>query len=207
MKSASALTIAAALLAPAWAQASSLTVVKVAAPAVNCVFDSSCTVVVNDSIGDLQYSPLGKNAFVQTRTYAGKPGTPGAGTTAYVYRVALDQGAKGSDCIVGMVVDFGPVKALTYPQNQLGHVFVVTQGGIGSVGVKSAEHDGDVIIFTFDAPVCAGATTYFFGIAATGAPKAASTTLFGYGEPPFVQTAARVPVHAPLPPQGLRVQP
>ncbi|HEX5210490.1 MAG TPA: hypothetical protein VFW22_01990 [Pseudolabrys sp.] len=205
----SALTIAAALLAPACAQAASLTVVNVAAPAVNCVFDSSCTVVVNDSTGDLKYSPLGKDAFLQSRTYVGKAGTPAAGRTAYVYRVALDQGSKDSDCLVGMVLDFGPVVALTYPQNQLAHVYVVTQGGVGSVGIKSADHDGNSITFSFDKPLCAGDTTYFFGLAAAGAPQNSTATLFGYGAPPFVQTAARVPTHAAAlaPPQGLRVQP
>jgi hypothetical protein len=195
MKFATALLAAAALFAPAGAQAASLTVVKVAAPAVNCVFDASCTVVVNDSIGTLRYSALGQGAFLQSRTYAAKPGTPGAGTTAYEYRVALNQGTQYTECQMGMVINFGPVKKLTYPANQPAHVYVITQGGLGSVGIASAEQDGDVIIFTFDKPLCAGATSYFFGLAATAAPQSATATLFGYGSPAFVQTAARVPAH------------
>ena len=92
MKSASVILVAAAALcAPATAHAAALTVVEVGAPAVNCVFNSSCTVVVNDSVGTLQYTPLGNGAFLQSRSYAGQPGTPGAGTTAYEYRVDLTQ--------------------------------------------------------------------------------------------------------------------
>ena len=211
MKFATAWLAAAALLAPAGAEAAALTVVNVAAPAVNCVFDASCTVVVNDSVGTLQYSALGKDAFLQSRTYVAKPGTPGAGATVYEYRLALNQGTLYTECQLGMVLNFGAVKKLTYPANQPGHVFVITQGGLGSVGIASAEQDGDVVIFTFDKPLCAGQTSYFFGLAAAAAPQNATATLFGYGNPPFVQTAARVPAHgfgpAPKPPQGLKVKP
>ena len=84
MKSVSAILVAcsaAAAVLGAAAPAAALTVVKVGAPAVNCVFDASCTVVVSDSAGTLQNTPLGGGAFLQSRTYAAKSGTPGAGTT------------------------------------------------------------------------------------------------------------------------------
>jgi hypothetical protein len=206
MKSAWALLAAAALLAPGSAHAALLTVVDVAAPAVNCVFDADCSVVVNDSTGTLQYTPLGEGAFVQTRAYPGDVGAPGAGTTAYLYRVDLVQGVASTECLVGMVVDFGPVTKLTYPSNQPADVFVITQGGVGSVGIASAEQDGDVITFTFSAPLCAGQSSYFFGLAAAGPPQSSTATLFGYGSPPFVQTGARAPLSPPAPPQNLRVQ-
>ena len=80
---------------------------------------------------------------------------------AYEYRVALNQGAGFTECQVGLVINFGPVKQLTYPQNQPAHVFVVTQGGLGSVGIKSADQSGDIITFTFDKPLCAGQTQLF----------------------------------------------
>jgi hypothetical protein len=98
------------------------------------------------------------------------------------------------------VVNFGPVVQLTYPQNQPGQVYVITQGGLGSVGIQSAEQDGDVITFTFNGYLCAGQSSYFFGMAA------ATATLFGFGTPPFVQTTATTPQHGPAAPQNLRVQ-
>jgi hypothetical protein len=70
-----------ALLAQTEAQAATLSVVTVTAPAVNCVFDASCRVVVSDQVGNLTYTPLGAGAQLQSRTFAAKAGTPGAGKT------------------------------------------------------------------------------------------------------------------------------
>jgi hypothetical protein len=197
MKSGSAILVAAAtvLWAPASAHAAALTVVEVSAPAVNCVFNTSCTVVVEDSTGTMEYTALGSGAFLQSRTYAGEAGTPGAGTTAYEYRVDLTSATTFTECLVGMVVDFGPVEKLTYPTNQAGHVFVTTEGGLGSVGIQSAEQDGSVITFTFSKYLCAGQSSYFFGLAAPKGPQTATATLFGFGRPAFIQTAARTPQH------------
>jgi len=186
---------AAALWLPAPANCANLTVVNVSAPAVNCVFNSSCTVVVDDSVGTLAYTPFGDGAFLQSRTYPGASGTPAAGMTAYEYRLDLTQATGYTECVVGLVVDFGPVQELTYPSNQPGHVFVTTQGGLGSVGIQSAEQDGTVITFTFSQYLCAGATSYFFGLAAPTRPQSSTALLYGFGNPPFVQTAARVPQH------------
>ena len=194
MKIHSIVLAGAALVAPP-AVAANLTVVKVAAPAVNCVFNASCTVTVNDSVGKLTFSQLGDGAFFQSRTYPAVAGTPGAGNTAYEYRLDLRQANIFAECVAGLVLNFGTVTKLTYPQNQPGHVFVITQGGLGSVGIKSAEQDGNVITFTFEKYLCAGETSFFFGLAATGAPTAASATLFGPGSPGFIAINARVPTH------------
>lgn len=195
MKSIPAIAIAAvALFAPA-AHCASLTVVKVNAPAVNCVFDSSCKIVVDDGTGSLKFTQFAGGLF-QSRVFPpGKAGTPGAGKIAYLYRLDLTGGNKFADCIVGLTLNFGPVTQLTYPANQPGHVFVVTSGGLGSDGIKSAEQDGDVITFTFDTPLCGGQTSFFFGLAAAKPPQAAAAALFGFGNPGFYQTDARVPQH------------
>jgi hypothetical protein len=178
------------------AEAAALTVINVGAPKINCVFNATCTVVVNNSIGNLTYSTLGGSARLQTRTYQGQPNTPGAGAVAYEYRLDLTQGDKYRDCIGGLVVNFGPVLKLPYGANNAqGHVFVVTQGGLGSVGIKSAIQDGNVITFTFDTFLCAGQTTYFFGLAANKAPVNASATMFAIGATPFIAAGARVPQH------------
>jgi hypothetical protein len=197
MKSVPAILIAAA--AALWplepANSTNLTVVNVSAPAVNCVFNSSCKVIVDDSTGALANSPLGGGGFLQSRTYPGMPGTPGAATTAYEYRIDLTAANPFADCLAGVVINFGPVKQLTYPQAQPGHVFVTTQGGLGSVGIQSAELDGDVITFTFSTYLCGGQTSYFFGLASTTGPQTATATLFGIGNPPFIQVDARTPTH------------
>ncbi len=202
MKSAAALVIVAAVALAAPAQGAALTVVKVSAPQVNCVFNASCTITVDNSTGTFKDTLYGPGAFLQSRTYPGQPGTPGAGTTGYEYRLDLTSAPKlVSGCVAGITIDFGPVVKLTYPPNQPAHVFVVTQGGLGSVGIRSAEQDGDVISFWFDGYLCAGQTSFFFGLAARTKPITGTAVTFGPGSPGFIQTAARMPEHR-LPSKG-----
>ena len=66
----------AALAALAASQAGALTVFNVSAPKINCVFNPTCTVTVNDSTGDLTFTPLGAGAFMQSRTYPGRRTRP-----------------------------------------------------------------------------------------------------------------------------------
>ena len=185
----------AAFFVPDVARSADLKIVKVNAPAVNCVFDASCTINVSDSVGNLTYSPLGAGARLQSRTFAAKPGTPAAGKTGYLYRVDLSNGSAFSACTMGLVVNFGPAATLPYLPNNQAEVFVITTGGLGSVGLKSAEQAGDVITFTFEKYLCAGQTSFFFGLASAKGPIAASATLFNFGTPPVVQVDARVPQH------------
>jgi hypothetical protein len=189
------LAAAAALFALSEAQATTLKVVNVNAPAINCVFDATCKIVVTDSVGNLTFTPLGNGARLQSRTFAAKAGTPAAGKTGYLYRVDLTNCAGFTECAAGLVVNFGLVASLPYAQPGTSEVFVVTTGGLGSIGIKSAEQDGDVITFLFSDYLCAGKTSFFFGIASTKTPKSSSATLFGMREPAFVQVEARVPQH------------
>lgn len=191
----SAFAAVAALFVPAAAQSADLKIVNVNAPKINCVFQATCTVTVADSVGNLTYSPLGSGARLQSRTFAAAAGTPGAGKTAYLYRVDLTNGSAFSDCTIGLVVNFGPVATLPYLPNNQAEVFVITTGGLGSVGLKSAEQAGDVITFTFEKYLCAGQTSFFFGLASAKGPVTSSATLFNVGTPPVVQVAARVPQH------------
>jgi hypothetical protein len=198
----SGMCVAAVMLWPAPVSAAMLTVVEVGAPAINCVFNPSCTVVVNDSFGPIGLKNFSGQAGLQSRTFPpGVAGTPGAGKTAYVYRIDLKQAFGAAECTVGMVMDFGPVAKLPYKNNQPADVFVVTSGGLGEVKLKSAEQNGSVITFEFSKPLCVGVApgagngTFFFGLAANGAPKAATVNFYGYGSPPFATANARVPTH------------
>jgi hypothetical protein len=187
--------------AAAWAQA--LKVVNVNAPAVNCVFSTTCTIVVNDSIGyvPLPYLQAPKTAWLQSRTYTAMAGTPAAGFTGYEYRLSLTEAAGHAECLGGLVLSFGTVAKLPYLSGQTADVFVITTGGLGTIGVKSAQKFGDVIEFDFDKPLClsGGAnianTTYFFGLAAAGAPQAVTAQIFSVGTPPLYGVDARVPAH------------
>ena len=193
----------AVLLASPGARAQLLTVVEVNAPAVNCVFNTTCTITVSDTVGyiALPYLAAPRTAWLQSRTFTGAAGTPGAGKTGYMYRISLTEAAGSADCLGGLVMNFGPVAKLPYLNNQLADVFVVTTGGLGTISLKSAEKFGNVIVFELRKQLClaGGAdirnTTFFFGLAADAVPMAISAQIFSIGTPPLYNVDARVPVH------------
>jgi hypothetical protein len=184
------------------ANAGPLKVVQVTAPAVNCVYSKTCTVVVSDTVGQLPLANLdNKNtAWLQSRTFTGAAGTPAAGLTGYEYRLDMTQASGSLECIGGVVINFGPIAQLPFANNTPADAYIITKGGLGTVGV-SAEQDGDVITFTFSKPICASEpanaanTTYFFGLASIHPPIAVSAGVFGTGNPPYYNVAARAPNH------------
>src|ERR1700704_5734126 len=100
-------TIACALaMFPFAAHAQSLKVVEVGAPAINCVFQTDCRIPVTDTSGNLLLPTLTPGtAWLQSRTFAGEAGAPGAGTTGYEYRLSMTQ-ASGSGCVVALHLNF-----------------------------------------------------------------------------------------------------
>jgi hypothetical protein len=190
------LVLAAALIAlPASAQAA-LSVVNVGAPAINCVFNVTCIVTVNDSIGN--FTPPGDsgNARLQSRTYPGTAPAPAAGKRAYVYRVDMTavKGLTAESCVASLRIKFGPIVQEPYKPGQKNDMFVVTSGGLGSVGVASATAVGGTLTVNFAAGgVCPGQTSYFFGLtSATTVPVASTATLI-YSPSGSGSTAVRVP--------------
>lgn len=195
---------ATALLAPLPALAASLSVVTVGAPAINCVFETDCTITVTDSVATIPLPSLASGtARLQSRTFAGKAGAPAAGKHGYEYRVDLTTAVPSAEfaCVTDLTIDFGPVTKLQY--NNAGpadDVYVVTQGGIGKIGLLSAEQNGNLVTFTFSQPVCAGATpntgdtTFFFGLTSASAPHAITAKVGVPGLLP-VDVAARGPDH------------
>ena len=113
----------------------------------------------------------------------------------------MTQAAGHSDCVLGLVLDFGPVKQLPYTTGNLSDIYVVTAGGVGTVGLKSADQEGNIITFEFDKPLCvpsapsSTATTFFFGLASSQPPKAMSAGLFAPGRPRYYAVDARAPNH------------
>lgn len=184
------------------AGAAPLSVVKVAAPDINCVFETDCTIVVTDSIGNIPLPNITGTARLQSRTLTGQAGAPGAGKTGYEYRLDLTQATALGDvaCVTALNVDFGPVTVLQY--NKVGpadDVFVVTKGGLGTIGLASAVQNRNIVTFTFSQPVCAadtagpGQTTFFFGLASIHPPKAIAATVEAPGVFPDLNVKARAP--------------
>src|ERR1044071_6396651 len=162
------------------AQAVPLSIVQVSAPPINCVFDASCTIVVNDTTAPINLSGSG-TGFFQSRTFRGLPGSQAAGLYGYEYRVDLRNavGITNIGCVTSVTINFGPVVS-TLDFNGDGtrrdQVFVVTGGGLGSVGIASADQTGDQITFNFSSPVCAGGSpgagqsSFFWGLVSMRPP-------------------------------------
>jgi hypothetical protein len=185
------------------AHAQVLKVVEVAAPAINCVFRTSCTATVDDTTGNILLPTIAAGtAWLQSRTFTGETGAPGAGTTAYWYRVSLTEAAGTADCVVGFTLNFGPHVPLPYTNNQNADVYVITAGAVGTIGLAKAERFGDVIEFTLEKLLCVagpanpGNTTFFVGLASEAAPMHVNAGVAVTGTTPIYAADARVPTHS-----------
>lgn len=191
------------LAAPDTARAQKLTISEVNAPAVNCVFQPSCTITVTDSIGTipLPFIATPGTAWLQSRTFNSAAGTPAAGLFGYMYRVSLTQASGNAECLHGLVLNFGPVTPLPYKPAESADVFVVTTGGLGTISLSSAVKTGDVIEFSFSKPLCLSGpannanTTFFFGLAAPTAAVPSSAGIWASGATPYYAVEARAPRH------------
>jgi hypothetical protein len=200
--------VAGVLLAPSAASAAPLSVVTVSAPDINCVFDTDCTVTVTDSVATIAIPNLIAGAArLQSRTYVGKPGAQAAGKTGYEYRLDLTTAVTSNEfsCVTDLEIDFGEITKLHYDRlRPRDDVFVVAQGGVGTIGILFAEQAGPVITFTFSQPVCAGNTpgtgqsTFFFGLASEYAPKGIVAHV-GVPALPPADVRARAPDHPQRP--------
>jgi hypothetical protein len=198
----------------ATAQAIPLSIVNVSAPPINCVFDASCTIVVNDTTAPIHLTGATGTGFLQSRTFRGLPGSPAAGRYGYEYRVDLRNvvGLTNIDCVTSVTLNFGPVVS-TLDFNNDGttgdQVFVVTGGGLGTIGIASAEKVGNNITFTFSSPICAGSgpgtgqSSFFWGLVSTRQPRfvAANVT---HTSGPALSIQARAPQYLLFGP-GVRI--
>lgn len=201
--------LAACVMFPFGAHAQVLNVVEVGAPAINCVFQTDCNIPVSDTTGNILLPTIGAGtAWLQSRTFAGEAGAPGAGTTGYEYRISMTQASGTSDCVIGFTLNFGPHKPLPYKNNALADVYVVTAGGLGTIKLAKAERFGDVIEFTLSKSLCVNGpadvknTTFFIGLAATATPMHVNAQISTTGTTPIYSVDARVPTHAVPPPGG-----
>lgn len=179
--------VAAPAEAPAAAVDAALTIVEVAAPNVNCLFDADCTITVDDLADHFLPPAATGDAFLQSRLWpAGEAGTAGAGLYPYLYRIDLRNavGVTAAACVTTMQIDFGPIQALDYNgDGKPEQIFVVTKGGLGNVKPVAAAQSGDTITFRFDPAICVGGRTgdssFFFGLASVHPAQVVPAQLTG----------------------------
>ena len=165
--------------------AAPLKVVNVKAPAINCVFTTPCTISVNDTTDNIPMT--GGTGVLKSRTFKGLPGAPADGLFAFEYQLDLRNavGAAAVSCIDSMTINFGPVvSTLDYNSDRKpDQVFVITGGGIGTIGIASAIQTGNNIKFNFTSPICSGGAadrgdgSFFWGLVSRNPPKLADAAL------------------------------
>jgi hypothetical protein len=128
----------------------------------------------------------GGTGVLQSRTFAGAPGAPAPWASVYEYRVDLRNavGVTAISCIDWMKFDFGEVASLDFnSDSRPDQVFVITSGGIGTIGIASAIRTGNNIRFNFTSPICEGGapgkgdSSFFWGLVSRTSPKLVSATL------------------------------
>lgn len=175
-----------------------LKTVKVSSPAVYCLFDPSCAVTVTNSNTAPIPMQIGGTAFLQARTFAGKPGTPASGLYGYEYRIDLEKALATKvqveeigevnymPCLRSITLEFGPIiDTLDYNgDKETGDLaYVVTSGGPGKIGLGPIERYHGMLTFNFDSPVCVGGThspgdsTFFFGLVSAQPPRLVEATI------------------------------
>ncbi len=201
-----------------------LKTVKVSASTVYCLFDPSCTVTATDSSTTPIPIEVQGTSFIQSRTFAGKPGTPAAGLYGYEYRIDLEKASetmvdveefgkvKYMPCLRSIVFDFGaPIDTLDYDgDGKTGElIYVVASGGPGRIGLGSVERYFGRLTFNFDSPVCVGSdnrqgdSTFFFGLVSAQPPRSVDATIketagLGAASPKMKKNIKyHVQVHAP----------
>lgn len=169
------------------ALAQPLDIVEVRAPEINCLFDADCTLSASDRSSSFPVPGSRDEGRLQSRTAPeGEPGTRGEGLFLYEYRIDLQPvGAlTAAVCVDRLEIPFGPVESLDYNRDRrVEQVFVVTRGGLGSVGPSSAEIEDGVVTLRFSPPVCPGSrpgsgdSSFFVGMASTEAPRDVDATI------------------------------
>lgn len=164
--------------------------VEVAAPAINCGFDTSCRLTANDTVSPFTLpGHAGEGRFI-SRIGRHQPGTPGTYLSAngayhlpsLTYRVDLSAMSVGDKCVHQVYVPWDSYRP-QFDYDQDGRVtdtaFQITQGALGDVKVENAwiASDTDTLIIRFEGDgVCAGQSSYPFGFAAHGTTRVSETS-------------------------------
>jgi hypothetical protein len=215
-----ALAVALGLAHPAAAQ--NLNRVNVSAPQINCVFNTTCRVTVTDLA-----TPYLGNGFLQSRTFQAAPGSPAAGKWVYQYRIDLRNvaGTTAIPLVTSLSMPVAaPIVSMDYngDGNATDQVFIVTGGGLGSVGPAQAWLHGDTLHFTFNPAVQggsapgAGQSSYFFGFVTESAPadvaarieaNVASDVFLAARAPAWMASGASIKARSRVPVRARPVRP
>lgn len=202
-----ALCISAVLGLSIPAVAEDLEVVKVALPAINCLANVDCRIVVDDTTSPLaDGTMLGGEGFLQARSARTAADGPAAGRLMMLYRLDLRR-AKGladDACLNRFRLPTArPAAELDLDGDGTPDdgIFAITRGGLGSVTPSRARFENGYLDVGFDSGVCPwkgneeGQSSVFFGFFARGEPAASAVRLATVGGME-IRALARAPAPA-----------
>ncbi|WP_055645501.1 M64 family metallopeptidase [Streptomyces venezuelae] len=142
---------------------------------IECVFDPSGTAVPNDNAAAIRIAGATGAGSLQSRLYPrGVAGSLGAGTYPYEYRVDMTpvSGPLPASAVRTLSLDFGPVSRVDYDGTGGSDLFVIAQGGPGTVRPVSATQRGSRLTIDFGTPgVAAGNSSFFLGLTSDHPPR------------------------------------
>ena len=168
-----------AALVPSLAEAEPLTVVQVAAPAIHCIFNPACFDTSRSDAGIVSLPGATRPGWLRWRTFRGMGNVPATGKYGYDYRIDLTdiKPNPAQTCVSALKIDFPWIQTYDYKPGTPAQVYVISSGGVGSIGPTSADMGGTAVTFTFATPVCPGQSSYFFGLASRKPPVDSEATL------------------------------
>jgi hypothetical protein len=189
--------------------AADLTVIRQNAQEFICTFESDCRPgAASSDAGPIIPPEPSSDPRLFASSFPAKAGTPGAGATVYLYRVDVATTNKASECLSGVVLNFGPLADMPPVNGNTAQVFVLTSGdAAGIVPIKSAEQDGDFIQLNFDGGLCPGTSSLLFALPSKHPPTTSGATIFGYAYPPVTTARVTTPKYSTATPSNTGVNP
>ncbi|MEU3690412.1 M64 family metallopeptidase [Streptomyces narbonensis] len=152
-----------------------LRAVDVTSTIIECVFDPSGAAVPNDIAPAIQIAGATGSGSLQSRLYPrGVAGSAGAGKYPYEYRVDMTpvSGPLPASAVRTLSLDFGPVSRVDYDGTGGSDLFVIAQGGPGTVRPVSVTQRGNRLTIDFGTPgVAAGNSGFFLGLTSDHPPR------------------------------------
>ncbi|MFD7324342.1 M64 family metallopeptidase [Streptomyces sp. NPDC059875] len=152
-----------------------LRAVDVTSTIIECVFDPSGTAVPNDIAPAIQIAGATGSGSLQSRLYPrGIAGSVGAGKYPYEYRVDMTpvSGPLPASAVRMLSLDFGPVSRVDYDGTGGSDLFVIAQGGSGTVRPVSVTQRGNRLTIDFGTPgVAAGNSGFLLGLTSDHPPR------------------------------------
>lgn len=190
------LLVAAAVLVPTMLHAQSLQFKNVT-PGIYCRFSPDCHVASIDRKSSATVTNLAVSCILRSRSFAAANAGGAYGGSAdvygYEYQVTLNNdGENGTNfvAIKSLALNFGYVETFAFGNHASNQVWVVTDGGTGSVAPTSAAFSGTNVVFNFSPPLFLGTltnktvSTYSFGMMSSYKPRVTSAVLAGFTQTP-----------------------